>query len=62
MRPTTLLRDAATSTLAAMTAARVSRLLVVSSALLFPGGGVRAGFFAGSSGITCATSPPWRGW
>jgi putative NADH-flavin reductase len=45
LRGTTLLQDAAGSTLAAMRAAGVRRLLVVSSALLFPGGGPPVRFF-----------------
>jgi putative NADH-flavin reductase len=42
---TTLMQDAASSTLEAMKAAGVRRLLVVSSALLFPGGGPLVAFF-----------------
>jgi putative NADH-flavin reductase len=42
---TTLMRDSAFSTLSAMKAAHVRRLLVVSSALLFPGGSLAVGFF-----------------
>jgi putative NADH-flavin reductase len=42
---TTLMQDAAVSTLAAMRTTRVRRLLVVSSALLFRGGGPGVGFF-----------------
>jgi hypothetical protein len=45
MRQSTLLADSATSALRAMAAAGVARFLVVSSALLFGGGGVGAGFF-----------------
>jgi putative NADH-flavin reductase len=45
MAATTLLQSAAASTLAAMAAAHVRRFLVVSSALLFPGGGLGPGFF-----------------
>ena len=42
---TTLMHDSATSTLRAMKSAGVRRFLVVSSALLFPGGGPGVGFF-----------------
>jgi putative NADH-flavin reductase len=42
---TTLMQDSATSTLRAMQTAGVRRFLVVSSALLFPGGGPGVGFF-----------------
>jgi putative NADH-flavin reductase len=45
IRGTTLLHDSAASTLKAMRSAGVRRLLVVSSALLFPGGGPLVGFF-----------------
>jgi putative NADH-flavin reductase len=41
----TLMHESATSTLRAMRSAGVRRLLVVSSALLFPGGGPGVGFF-----------------
>jgi putative NADH-flavin reductase len=41
----TLMQDSATSTLRAMKKAGVQRFLVVSSALLFPGGGPGVGFF-----------------
>jgi putative NADH-flavin reductase len=42
---TTLMHDSATSTLRAMKSAGVRRFLVVSSALLFPGGGPGVGIF-----------------
>jgi putative NADH-flavin reductase len=42
---TTLMQDSARSTLSAMKTAGVRRLLVVSSALLFPEGGLAVGFF-----------------
>jgi putative NADH-flavin reductase len=42
---TTLMQESAASTLKAMKAAGVRRLLVVSSALLFPGGGPLVAFF-----------------
>jgi putative NADH-flavin reductase len=42
---TTLMRDSAFSTLSAMKIAKLRRLLVVSSALLFPGGSLAVGFF-----------------
>jgi putative NADH-flavin reductase len=42
---TTLMRDSAAKTLEAMRSAAVRRLLVVSSALLFPGGGPLVSFF-----------------
>src|SRR5579872_3894615 len=42
---TTLMQDSASSTLRAMKSAGVRRFLVVSSALLFPGGGPGVGFF-----------------
>jgi putative NADH-flavin reductase len=42
---TTLMEDSVTSTLRAMESAGVRRFLVVSSALLFPGGGPGVGFF-----------------
>jgi putative NADH-flavin reductase len=45
MTRTTLLGDCTASTVEAMRRASTRRLLVVSSALLFPGGGVGAGFF-----------------
>lgn len=45
MRPTTLLEDCAASALEAMELAGVRRYLVVSSALLFPGGGPVPAFF-----------------
>jgi putative NADH-flavin reductase len=45
IRGTTLMQDAAASTLDAMRTAGVSRFLVVSSALLFSGGGLGVGFF-----------------
>ena len=45
IRGSTLMQDSAASTLSAMRTADVRRLLVVSSALLFPGGGPGVGFF-----------------
>jgi putative NADH-flavin reductase len=42
---TTLMHDSVSSTLSAMKTAKVRRLLVVSSALLFPGGSLPVGFF-----------------
>ena len=45
LRRTTLLGDSAASVVRAMIGARVARVLVVSSALLFPGGGAGPGFF-----------------
>jgi nucleoside-diphosphate-sugar epimerase len=45
LHPSTLLYDCARSTVTAMDRARVDRLLVVSSALLFPGGPLYFGFF-----------------
>jgi putative NADH-flavin reductase len=45
LRHTTLLGDSSASVVRAMTRTRVARVLVVSSALLFPGGGAGAGFF-----------------
>ena len=42
---TTLMQDSALSTLSAMRTAEVRRFLVVSSALLFPDGGLAVGFF-----------------
>ena len=44
-RGMTLMKDSATSVLQGMKAARVERLLVVSSALLFPDGGLAVGLF-----------------
>lgn len=45
VRPSTLLAECAASTVAAMETASVKRLLMVSAALLFPGGGARYAFF-----------------
>jgi putative NADH-flavin reductase len=45
IRGTTLMQDSAASTLQAMKTAGVRRFLVVSSALLFGGGGMGVGFF-----------------
>jgi putative NADH-flavin reductase len=42
---TTLMRESTSTALSAMERARVNRFLVVSSALLFPGGGLAVGFF-----------------
>ncbi|HLK38748.1 MAG TPA: NAD(P)-binding oxidoreductase [Polyangiaceae bacterium] len=47
---TTPMKDAAVSTLDAMRIAGVRRFLVVSSAILFPGGGIAVGFFRGLIG------------
>ncbi|RKH09469.1 hypothetical protein D7V97_16565 [Corallococcus sp. CA053C] len=44
-RPSTLLAECAASTVAAMERASVKRLVLVSAALLFPGGGLRFAFF-----------------
>jgi uncharacterized protein YbjT (DUF2867 family) len=44
-RPSTLLAECAASTVAAMERADVHRLLMVSAALLFPGGGLRFALF-----------------
>jgi putative NADH-flavin reductase len=44
-RPSTLLTDCAVATVGAMTAAGVGRLAIVSSALLFPEGGLYFAFF-----------------
>jgi putative NADH-flavin reductase len=44
-RPSTLLTECAASTVAAMERASVHRLVMVSAALLFPGGGLRFAFF-----------------
>jgi len=45
MHRTTLLQDCAATALTAMASVKVHRFLVVSSALLFPGGGAGAAFF-----------------
>ncbi|MFP2926977.1 NAD(P)-dependent oxidoreductase [Pyxidicoccus sp. 3LG] len=44
-RPSTLLAECAATTVAAMERASVNRLVMVSAALLFPGGGLRFAFF-----------------
>jgi putative NADH-flavin reductase len=51
-----LMRDSAVSALRAMTAAHVKRFLVVSSALLFRGGGLGVGFFRSLIGPHIADS------
>jgi putative NADH-flavin reductase len=45
MRPSTLLTDCARATVSAMTAAGVTRLAIVSAAVLFPGKGLQFAFF-----------------
>jgi putative NADH-flavin reductase len=50
LRRETLMKDATESTLDAMAQAQTARLLVMSSALLFPGGGVAVGVFRAAIG------------
>jgi uncharacterized protein YbjT (DUF2867 family) len=60
LRPSTLVTDCARATVAAMTASGVSRLAIVSAAVLFPEKGLYFAFFRWLTRHTHAISGRWR--